>query len=174
MWSDTLITGTYRRSVIHLSNVCSNPQDIYRLTEFSVSKFCLQCFHWFPSVRGKSYFGDYAYGYIHFSCISAVSSVKVTCRGGSLGHTGGSFSGVSDTLSSNTLCPLLDPWTSWGTCNVCTAGMLESPCTPAWTDPRACMFLSDGYSMVCDVFTISRNSRDISDGESRETMDEER
>lgn len=113
----------------------------------------------------------HADGYMHFSWRFAVSSVKVTCKAGSLGHTGRSFR-LPGVLFSKSSCesPFFGPLTSSEPCNVCTFGGLEPAGAPARDDPR----LSDGYRKVCEVLTISRSSRDTSDGESREMMEEER
>ena len=116
--------------------------------------------------------------YMHFSCVFAVSSVKVTCRAGSLGHTGTSFSGPPGAVSCKSLgeSSLCGPSTSGGPGNVsvCTAGALEPACGPAWNDPGLPVLPSGGYRKVCEVLTISRSSCEHRDGESREMMEEER
>lgn len=122
---------------------------------------------------------------MHFSCMFTVSPVKVTCRVWSLPPTGSSLTdGVwlshvqpgavsSEKLSES---PLWGPSTSWGACSRHgpMAGGLEPPCPPVWNAPSLPVFPSEGYRKVCDVLTISRSSRETSDGESRDTMEEER
>lgn len=115
---------------------------------------------------------------MHFSCVLAVSSVKVTCSAGSFGHTGTSFSGLPGAVSSKSLgeSPPRGPSTSWGPCsvNVCTTGELEPSCGPARNGPGLPVFPSDRHRKVCELLTISRSSCDNCDGESREMMEEER
>lgn len=112
--------------------------------------------------------------YMHFSCMLAVSSVKVTCSAG-LEHTGSSFSGRPGVVSSKTVCesPLWGLSTSWEPCNVYAFG-LELACVPDWNEPSLPLCPSDGYRKTCEELTISRSSRDTSDGESRDTKEEER
>lgn len=128
---------------------------------------CFSCLCMSSSPSEECFF--HADSHMHFSCVFAVSSVKVTCRAGSFGHIGSSFIGLPGALSSKSLSSLGGASTSRGPVNVCASGGLEPSCVPACTDLPSAV-----YRKVCEVLTFSCSSRDTIEGESRETMEERR
>lgn len=108
-------------------------------------------------------------GYMHFSCVFAVLSVRVTCRTVSLGQIG--RLAVHASLSSS---PLWGCGSSCAHCNVCAAAGQEPSSDAALNKASPSVFPSLGYRTVRRVLTLSAGSRVINEGESLEMMEEER
>lgn len=104
---------------------------------------------------------------MHFSCVLALSSVKVTCSVGSLRH-------IRSSLKAAALSP--EASTSRVTPDVCAGGGLPASGDLASADPASAALSapSHGYNTVWELLAITFGSLNTSDGESRDTTEDER